>query len=364
MKDWAPCGSVPPISYAEFARRIEPRISAERPPLAGSLELTFRCNLNCAHCYVNQPCGNHRARQQELTTAEIFRIADEVVDQGCLWVLLTGGEILLRQDFVDIYLHMKQKGLLLSLFTNGTLITPRIADLLSEWPPLLVEISIYGSTPAVHEQVTGVPHSYRRCIQGIELLLGRKVRLRLKTVPMTLNFADMGGMRALAATFGLDFGWDPLVNCRIDGDSRPAALRLSADQIVTLEKEEPKRVAHNVKMFTNRTFGERRRELFTCGAYHSSFHIDPYGNLLPCMLVRWPAYDLRRGTFHQGWYDSFPAMRNRVRTKMTACDTCQLNAACELCVGWAQLETKEPEGMVPFLCEVTRARAEAFSPRG
>jgi radical SAM protein with 4Fe4S-binding SPASM domain len=363
MRDWANCGSVPPISYTDFAKRIRPRISAERLPLEGSLELTFRCNLHCAHCYVNEPSGDLLAKQQELSTAEIFRIANEVVDLGCLWMLLTGGEILLRPDFVEIYLHLKKRGLLLSLFTNGTMITPRIADLLAEWPPLLVEISIYGSTPAVYEQVTGVPHSYRHCIQGIELLLDRKIRLRLKTVPMTLNVADMGGMRALAASYGLDFGWDPLVNCRIDGDSRPAALRLSPDQIVTLEKEEPKRVADNVKVFRNRADGEQRQQLFTCGAYHFSFHVDPYGNLLPCMLVRRPAYDLREGTFRQGWYDSFPSMRNRVRTKITPCDTCQLNAACELCVGWAQLETEDPEGMVPFLCEVTRARAEAFGPQ-
>jgi radical SAM protein with 4Fe4S-binding SPASM domain len=363
MSDWSTCGGVPRISYADFANRIKPRISGERLPLDGSLELTFRCNLRCTHCYVNQPCGDRRAKRQELTTAEIFRIADEVVDQGCLWMLLTGGEILLRSDFVEIYLHMKKRGLLLSLFTNGTLITPRIADLFAEWPPLLVEISIYGSTPAVYGQVTGDPHSYRRCILGIERLLDRKVRLRLKTVPITLNFEDMGRMRNLAARYGLDLGWDPLVNCRVDGDDRPTAVRLSPAHIVALEKEEPKRVTHYVKVFQDRAYAEPRKEFFTCGAYHFSFHIDPYGNLLPCMLIRWPAYNLRDGTFRQGWYDSFPAMRNRTRTKALACDTCQFNAACDLCVGWAQLETKDPEGMVPFLCDVTRARAEAFSPR-
>ena len=62
---------------------------------------------------------------------------------------------------------------------------------MAEWPPLVVEVSIYGSTPEVYERVTGVPGSFRRCIRGIELLLDRQVRLRLKTVPTTLNMTDM-----------------------------------------------------------------------------------------------------------------------------------------------------------------------------
>ncbi len=362
MSDWISCGDVPGISYSDFANRIKPRISIERPPLDGSLELTFRCNLRCAHCYVNEASGDLRARRQELTTEEILRITDEVVDLGCLWMLLTGGEVLLRPDFSEIYLHMKKSGLLVSLFTNGTMVTPRIADFLAEWPPLLVEISIYGSTPAVYEQVTEVPNSYRRCLRGIELLMDRKIRLRLKTVPMTLNYRDMGQMRSLAAGYGLDFAWDPLVNCRVDGDSRPTAVRLSPNQIVALEKEESKRVAHYEKAFVDRAYAEPRQELFTCGAYRHSFHIDPYGNLLPCMMVRWPAYNLREGTFRRGWYDFFPAMRSRVRTKALPCHTCQFNAVCDLCVGWAQLETKNPEGMVPFLCNLTQARAEVFGP--
>jgi radical SAM protein with 4Fe4S-binding SPASM domain len=362
MSERAARAPVREISYSTFAERIGPRVSAARTPLDGSLELTFRCNLRCAHCYVNLPGADRRAKRAELTRAEIGRLLDEVVDLGCLWMLVTGGEILLRPDFPEIYLHMKRKGLLVTVFTNGTLITPRVADLLAEWPPLVVEITIYGSRPEVYERVTDVPDSYRRCIRGIELLLDRQVRLRLKTVPMTLNYHDVGRMRALSASYGLDFEWDPLVNCRIDGDSRPTAVRLRPEQIVALEQEEPKRVAHYETEFGDGAPREPRRELFTCGAYLHSFHIDPYGNLFPCMLVRWPAYSLREGSFRQGWYEFFPAMRSRVRTKALPCDTCQFNAACDRCVGWAQLETGDPEGKVPFLCDLTHARAAAFGP--
>jgi len=358
----AGCKTIPDISYSAFARRIGERVSSERTPLDGSLEVTFRCNLRCAHCYVNEPPGDRRSRERELTAAEIRRITDEVVDRGCLWMLVTGGEPLLRPDLREIYLHMKRRGLLVTLFTNGTAITPRIADLFAEWPPLVVEVSIYGSSPEVYESVTGLPGSFRRCVRGIELLLDRKVRMRLKTVPTTLNYADMDGMRALAAGYGLDFDWDPLVNCRVDGSATPAGVRLRPEQIVALEQRDPKRATAFRLEFRKASCVAPRGDLITCGAYLHAFHIDPYGRLVPCMLLRQPAYHLREGSFREGWDEHFPAMRRQARTKAMPCDTCDVHSACDQCVGWARLETGDPEGRVPFLCDLTSLRAGAFGP--
>ncbi len=356
----SPLDAVRQVPYSTFAERIDSRLSLEQTPIEGSLELTFRCNLRCAHCYVNEPRGDVRARRQELSAAEIARITDEVVDLGCLWMLLTGGEPLIRPDFLGIYLRMKRKGLLVTLFTNGSLITPSIADVLAEWPPFTVEVSIYGSTQAVHEGITGILGSYRQCIRGIELLLERKLRLHLKTIPMILNCTDIENMRALATAYGLEFRWDPLVNCRVDGTGDPKALRLPADQIVVLDQHDSKRAAGFRKEYSKEARAESSSGLFNCNAYRHSFHIDPYGNLLPCMMVRWPAYSLREGSFRQGWYETFPAMRNRARTRSLPCDTCRLAVACDYCVGWAQVETGDSEGNVPFLCEVAHARAQAF----
>jgi radical SAM protein with 4Fe4S-binding SPASM domain len=357
------CGERSRLTYADFGARIAEHVSRERTPLEGSLELTFRCNLRCAHCYVNEPSGNETARQQELTAAEIARFIDEATDLGCLWMLLTGGEPLLRPDFPAIYVAMKRKGLLLTLFTNATLLTPNLADLLAEWPPIMIEVGVYGSTETVYEHVTGVAGSFQRCIRGIDLLRERNIRFRLKTVPLTLNFEDMLGMRSLATAYGVELLWDPLVNCRIDGNARRTAIRLSPDQIVALEKTDPRRAAYFASEFGRSAVPEERSELFTCGAYLHTFHVDPYGHLFPCMMVRQPAYDLRKGRFRQGWDEFFPAMRKRVRTKASACDACRLSAACDQCVGWAAMETGDPERPVPYLCAVSQARSAAFGSR-
>jgi radical SAM protein with 4Fe4S-binding SPASM domain len=360
MSDGAACQTIPTIPYSAFGERIGASVSADRTPLDGSLELTFRCNLRCAHCYVSQARSDRLLAARELTTHEVRRITDEVVDRGCLWMLLTGGEPLLRRDLAEIYLYMKRRGLLVTLFTNGTALTPRVADLLAEWPPLVVEISIYGSCPDVYERMTGVPGSFRQCIRGIELLLDRKVRLRLKTVPTTLNYADMEAMRRLAAGYDLDFEWDPLVNCRVDGSNAPVDVRLRPEQVLALEQQEPRRAAAYRLEFLKARRDEPRPYLITCGAYLHSFHIDPYGALVPCMLLRRPAYDLRRGSFREGWDTRFPAMRRQARSKSMACDVCDVRSACDQCVGWALLETGDAERHVPFLCELTRLRARAF----
>jgi len=85
--------------------------------------------------------GDRQARESELTLAEHIRLLDELVAAGCLWVLYTGGEIFGRKDFVDIYQAAKSRGFLVTLFTNGTLITPQIADMLAEWRPFAIEIT-------------------------------------------------------------------------------------------------------------------------------------------------------------------------------------------------------------------------------
>ena len=220
--------SIPSIGLAEFDKRYAHSLCAGRTPLSGTLEVTFRCNLNCIHCYCNLPRGDPDALKSELSTDEAHRILDQLAEEGCLWLLITGGEPLLRKDFLDLYHHAKQKGFLISLFSNATLLTPEIADHLAEWPPEYVEITLYGATEATYEKITRTPGSFRRCHRGIELLRKRKVPLKLKTMAMTVNHHELDTMKGFAETLGVDFRFDPMLTLRLDGSQAPAAYRLAA----------------------------------------------------------------------------------------------------------------------------------------
>src|ERR1044072_6469985 len=127
-------------SYGDFSLALHERLLRERVALEGTIEVTRRCPLACAHCYNNLPINDGQARSKELSYEEHRRILDEIADAGCLWLLYSGGEIFARQDFLRIYTYAKKKGLLVTLFTNGTMITQKIADYLVRWPPFSIEI--------------------------------------------------------------------------------------------------------------------------------------------------------------------------------------------------------------------------------
>jgi len=111
------CLSIPQVGYAQFAERLNKEILAKRIPVQGSLELTFRCNLRCVHCYCNLAASDREAVKNELTTGEIYHTLDQIAAAGCLWLLITCGEPLLRRDFQEIYAYAKKRGFVTTVIT-------------------------------------------------------------------------------------------------------------------------------------------------------------------------------------------------------------------------------------------------------
>jgi len=355
------CPYIPSSSYAEFSQRLHDKVASERIPISGSLEVTARCNLRCGHCYINLPAGDALARERELTAQELYGILDQITDEGCLWLLLTGGEPFLRPDFLDVYMYAKQKGLLLTVFTNGTTITPRIADHLATWPPFSVEITLYGYSQETYEQVTGVAGSHQRCMQAIELLLERSVPLKLKSTPTRVNHHEIQAMQAYADALGVAFRFDPILNMRLDGDPTPGRFRLSPHEVVALDRQDERRAQAWCEEFDrSRGLVTPSNTLYTCGAGMSSFHIDAYGQLSICLMAREPGYGLREGSFHDGWHHALYQVRMQPRTRTMPCQSCALARLCPQCPGLACIETNDPEQPVGYFCEITHLRAAAF----
>jgi len=133
------------------------------------------------------------------------------------------------------YKYTVSKGLLVTIFTNGTYITPRIADELAHRDPRAIEITLYGVTEATHDAVTGVPGSHRRCMRGIELLRERGLPVKLKSFMMKLNKHEFLDLKRYSESLGLKFIFDASLNGRIDGRKGPAAYRLSPEETVELD---------------------------------------------------------------------------------------------------------------------------------
>lgn len=361
------------VRYADFSLGLHQKVQGRRVPIGGAIEVTRRCTNQCVHCYNNLPLGDQETLLNELTYDEHCRILDEITEAGCLWLLYTGGEIFVRKDFLDIYIYAKKKGLLITLFTNGTLLTPEIADCLAEWRPFSIEITLYGRTKETYERITRIPGSYERCMHGIHLLMERGLPLKLKTMAITINENEIGEMnKFVVEELGLEFRFDAMINPRIDCSQSPLAVRLSPQEVVELDIKDPKRTTE-WKRFCERFSGpihppEHFDELYHCGGGINSFAIDPYGMLSICVLSNGDAYALRRGNFQEGWESFLFNLRQKKITRKTKCVTCEIKAMCGMCPANGELENRDAEEPVDFLCQVAHLRAKAldltFKPHG
>ncbi|MDV2496324.1 MAG: radical SAM protein [bacterium] len=328
--------------------------------------MTERCNLNCKHCYINLPTNDRAARAAELSTEEIRRILDEMADAGCLWLLLTGGDPFLRPDFLDIYTHAKKKGFLVTVFTNGTMITPKIADYFVELPPTKIEVTLYGMSEATYEAVTGLPGSYKKCIRGIELLHERGLPLKLKAVGLTINKHELADMRAYGESLGRGTfkGVDYAINPRLNGSKIPCHYRLNPREIVELKMSDPDHLSkyqdYQERMQGASSETPKSQNLYTCGAGISLFHIDSYGRLSLCMISRLNSYDLRKGSFAEGFKDYLLGARTKAKPRDFLCDQCEIEHICEHCPAQSELVHGVLDKPVDFLCEVTHREAAAL----
>ena len=352
-------------TYSAFSLGVHQRTGKKRVPTEVSIELTHRCPLDCQHCYNNLPMADKTARSSELTLVEYQRLLDEMAEAGTFWVLFTGGEIFARADFLDIYAYAKSKGFLITLFTNGTMLTERIANYLAEYRPFAIEITMYGATRATYEALTQIPGSYDRCIRGIRLLLDRKLPLKLKTVPTTINRHEVYEMQRMAQEdFGVDFKFDTLVNPRTDCSQSPLAIRLTPEDAVALDFHEPRRYAEYQKLVGSElalpASNSTVKNVYNCGGGVTSCAIDPYGQITICVLSHQESYDWRSGSFGQGWDDFLGRVRGRKKTHATKCDSCRIHTLCGSCAATSELEKGDAESPVEFMCQVAHLRAMAL----
>jgi len=294
------------MSAEVWSERLFQRFEGKPFPLNGQWELTCRCNLKCVMCYTD-PFNTPEQIRQELSYEEIVRILDEIHEEGCLELTFTGGEPFARRDFLDIYTYAKTKGFLLSIFTNGTLITPKIADHLKVYPPSMIEISFHGLTRQSFDQITLENGSYDRCLEGIGLILERNLPLTLKTVGMSINRDEIFKIKEFVG--GLDekvqykFGSD--LRPRLDGSEDVYQYQLPQEEIRAIEQADGEFRAERMRQDRcKQEWIDEGKQL--CGGGNYKFHIDAYGQLQLCSNNRRQSYDLRQGSFREGFYQFLP----------------------------------------------------------
>ncbi|MBI4436442.1 MAG: radical SAM protein [Candidatus Omnitrophica bacterium] len=351
--------TIPEIEYHDFSSAINDKGYDLRMPIRGQIELTYKCNIRCVHCYTD--CHNNpQDIQKELSYEEVLRMIDEIHEAGCLWLCLTGGEIFMRKDFFDIYDYAKKKGFLLILFTNVTIITPEIADRLAKDPPFLIETSCHGGTEEVFDAVTQVPGSFKRFVEGLRLLVERKLPVKVKTKAMTLNRGRLHEIKELVESFGLEFRFSTDIYPDLNGSLKPCAYRLTPEEIVELEinGEDIDTEDRCVEISDEPT-----DRLYRCGCGTNTFHVSAWGELGTCTFIGEPRVSLKHYSFQEAIQEVFPKIRTMTYQTDSPCRQCTVYSMCGKMPFPARFENGESEMPVDHFCQTAHLLAEKIRRR-
>ncbi len=327
--------------------RLYRKARERRIPLSGSLELTWRCNLRCVHCFQD----SQRDRFEEMSTDEWKRLIDEMARAGCLRLTLTGGEPLVRADFREIYEHAHARGFLITLFTNGALLREEHLELLAERPPRAIEVTLYGASAARYEEVSGCGAAFEPVMSATRALAKRGLPLTLKTVVTRQLAGEFASIRGVAEELGVGFRWDSTVVPRLDGDKAPLAWRLGPQQSLLLERAALGSASERCPQGAAR--GE---ELLTCAATRTAFNVGPDGSLTGCVLLRQPAFSAREFGFFEAWERLGEVSLLRRSAVAGTCGSCDLWAYCRCCPAVSNLEQGSPEAPVEYHCRLAAMR--------
>ena len=351
--------TVLPSDYGPLVSELHKLASKNRQPVNGTFELTARCNLSCRMCYVCKSSSDNFQKKSELSAEQWIKLAHQAVDNGMVFLLLTGGEVFLRPDFFEIYTPLTRMGLILTLFTNGTLITDKIAGRLAQFPPSRTEITIYGATAKTYESITGVKGSFKRCLNGIEMLTKHSIPLGLKTTLTRQNIAELDAMRQMAHSWGVPFSAGWLLSKRIDGVlSEVEECRMSPADCVSLEATD-QASANDWRETALRESTLGNHQNFYCQAGRCAFVVNPQGEMNVCLDMNQPAAKPLEIGFKNAWkivqrfVDEAPSLSK-------TCLECDVRHYCPRCPAWSALETGTLTEPVPYLCEIARARKEHY----
>jgi radical SAM protein with 4Fe4S-binding SPASM domain len=328
-------------------------------PVTALVELTHACNVDCEHCYLDlRPDKKIGA----LDTSEWKRIFGELADEGCLFLTLSGGEVLLRRDWEELARHARSLGFAIRFYTNGTLISEEVADRIAALKPAGVEISLLGGIAATHDAIARRRGAFDKTIAGIRRLRARKIQVVLKCVLMKKNIAEHAQIEALAKSLDCEILFDMEVTPKNNGSRETTDL--TVEGMAALE----------AAILSDRMVGdwsgvedlnsapqEVRLDFTPCAAGRRTVHIGPTGDVFPCTSWTKPIGNLREASFSALWneHPMFAEIRAKRVGSFPTCAKCELLSVCTPCMALSLLEQGNLAGPSPTKCRSSEARAKA-----
>jgi len=352
--------TIPTVEYKDFSREVHERAFQSDRVIKAQMELTYRCNLHCVHCYTD-PYNDRKFFPRELTLTEIKRIIDEMAELEILYLNLTGGEIFTHPNFFEIYDYAYRKGFLLMLYTNGTIFTQAIIDRLKRSPPFSIDVSCHSVNEEAFDRFTQVPGSFRQFLKGMELLRPSGLPFCFKTKAMNWNKEEIPQIRRFVESFGQPFRFSTPLSPRLNGDLSPLGYRITPEEIQMLGdrlKESSSAQEEEACQDTSDWTSTPPKRLYRCGCATNTIHISAWGDLGTCVMQYEHRASLRECSLKDAIAKVFAAVRARRYTTDSPCKTCDVYAFCDKTPTDARWETGDPEAAIPYDCDIALIRAE------
>lgn len=354
---------------AEFLRQLEekqivksPRPQTAEPDLherardlaiqnhqlfSATLELTYRCDARCIHCYVDDAID----AGQELSLDEYGSLFDQLRELGCISVLLTGGEVTMRKDFLDIAQCAVEKGLCVDIYTNGLSLCVSQIERLAGMGVNSVSFSLYGPDAATHDVITRIPGSFDRTMRSMLMCKCAGMDVYAKTAVMKQNFDRLEELMRLGKLIGISINLGMVITASHGGRSADGFRLMDVDKY-----EKVIALAHAYDIAGDCQLQPEGHDPALCGAGKAGISIDPYGNVMPCNAFHESMGNIRSRSLSEIWNEA-PFLKTI--WKLSFQDVCPQKGNCEyarwcsMCIG-ALYSERRSWTVTPDVCLMAR----------
>lgn len=292
-------------------------------PLYLMWEITDKCNFACPFCYIVGSSNSVTIRFDEIKNN-----IDYLIDKGLLYCLLTGGESTIHPDFVKIYKYLKKSGVIVEVYTNGSMITDKHLEMFSQYKPYKLEITIYGLSDTVFKKNTNSKLSPNATLSNIEKLNNLGVNVVCKTPVNSLTISELEEIREWCSQRNIKHYHSSDIAASYNGNQLTDYLAPSDIKL----KYETENEANFIK---NNGFppSGKHRSCFSCAVGSYGIHINSKFELQPCS-----SFNGKREGYNiieLGIDESLLEMRKYVlsvhKKPILGCAGCGSSSHCKMC---------------------------------
>ena len=348
-------------------KRLVAKATIARIPITAAFELTPICNMHCEMCYIRMEKQAMNEAGGALRSDYWLQQASELKKLGTLFILLTGGEPILHPDFCEIYTRLREMGFILTLNTNGTLITEDIARMFHKLKPRRVNVTLYGASNESYRKICHTPQGFDQCMQGISLLKKYDIDTKINLSIVKENKDELHKILDIAQSLDIPAEVNSyMFACKRSDCSNTLHIpdiRLDAHQAGLIEisylrykhKENLCDIAQIQNVVLEKTPSQIPGIGLDCRAGKSSCWLNWKGEMTPCCVIERPTAKINETPIGEIWKNIVEQCETL--PIHTECKDCKLRTVCNVCYAAAEHE-KKITGEISYLCDMAKTKKE------